>query len=316
MKPSRLPVVSRLVFAFSAALVLATPSVVSGVTHEVIVRDFEFAPRTLAIEAGDIVRWVWESGSHTTTSGDVDACVPDGSWDAPIDQANPTFEFQFDGLGVFPYYCIPHCLIDMNGMITVVEAIAEVTVRDFEFDPPLVTINQGDVVRWVWESGSHTTTSGDVDNCVSDGLWNAPMDFQNTVFEFQFVNAGDFSYYCIPHCLVGMNGMVTVNPIVGIEDGGFGPGVDVVLQASRPNPATAQATISYQLAASAAVTLTVHDAAGRLVATLVDAVQAAGGHAIDWEGRAGDGTSVAPGVYFARIESGGVVRSTRIVLVR
>jgi hypothetical protein len=83
-----------------------------------------------------------------------------------------------------------------------------------------------------------------------------------------------------------------------------------------PNPIRSDATIVFATAESNQVTLTVHDVAGRRVATLLDAELPAGMHAIDWTPRSGEGTELAPGVYFARLASGTETASTRIVIAR
>src|SRR5215510_11045277 len=61
-----------------------------------------FVPADLSVQPGDIVRWVWGVGIHTTTSG---AGGPDGLWDAPIDMANTSFQYTFNTPGSFPYFC-------------------------------------------------------------------------------------------------------------------------------------------------------------------------------------------------------------------
>ncbi|MGH7742999.1 MAG: FlgD immunoglobulin-like domain containing protein [Candidatus Eiseniibacteriota bacterium] len=60
-------------------------------------------------------------------------------------------------------------------------------------------------------------------------------------------------------------------------------------------------------------TLTVFDAAGRAVATLP---APAGATAVAWSGRDGSGAPVRSGLYFARLESAGVRRLTRIAVRR
>jgi spore coat protein A len=56
------------------------------------------------ITQGDSIRWVWLQGGHTTTS----VTGSTEQWDAPINSANTTFARQFNTVGVFWYYCIPH----------------------------------------------------------------------------------------------------------------------------------------------------------------------------------------------------------------
>jgi plastocyanin len=75
-----------------------------------------FVPADLTILPGDVVRWVWGGGIHTTTSG---AGGPDGLWDAPIDMANTSFQYTFNAPGSFPYFCRFHVALGMAGTITV-----------------------------------------------------------------------------------------------------------------------------------------------------------------------------------------------------
>jgi len=57
-------------------------------------------------------------------------------------------------------------------------------------------------------------------------------------------------------------------------------------------------------------TLTIHDLTGGTVATLVDEELAAGMHTAEWS------ADVPSGVYFFRIEAGGMTAGRRMVLVR
>jgi flagellar hook assembly protein FlgD len=67
---------------------------------------------------------------------------------------------------------------------------------------------------------------------------------------------------------------------------------------------------------TAHVTLSIYDAGGRLVRTLVDEQTLAGEHALIWNGRDGKGETVASGVYFVRLAVAGQVRTHKIVLLR
>jgi plastocyanin len=93
----------------------------------------------------------------------------------------------------------------------------EVSVASFAFTPPALTISEGDTVRWTWVDGIHTTTSGDPGTCTPDGMWSAPLDAGNPSFEVQFDSAGLFTYFCMPHCSLGMTGEVLVEPAVPVE---------------------------------------------------------------------------------------------------
>ncbi len=70
------------------------------------------------------------------------------------------------------------------------------------------------------------------------------------------------------------------------------------LVAGYPNPFREQTALSYDLPAAGPVRLVVYDLMGREVATLVDALQAAGRHTVRW-----DAAARPPGLYLARLQT-------------
>lgn len=91
---------------------------------------------------------------------------------------------------------------------------------------------------------------------------------------------------------------------------------NLVLHPARPTPMSSRTTLSYTTSQPAVVVLTIHDVRGRLVRTVDAAVRAAGEHSVDWDGREESGALAAPGVYYARLQSGGEQRTTRVVVRR
>ncbi len=79
----------------------------------------------------------------------------------------------------------------------------------------------------------------------------------------------------------------------------------------RPNPFNPATELAFELAAEGPASLAIHDAAGRRVAVLVDAVLPAGPHRVAW--RASGRPS---GVYFARLRAGDRTAVRRLVLLR
>jgi plastocyanin len=83
------------------------------------------------------------------------------------------------------------------------------------FNPPTLTVNQGDTVTWTNASSltTHTTTSGTVLGGVEspDQLWNGsnPAHGAYTV-NFTGYAPRTYPYYCIPHASLGMVGSITV----------------------------------------------------------------------------------------------------------
>ncbi|HMB71467.1 MAG TPA: FlgD immunoglobulin-like domain containing protein, partial [bacterium] len=63
--------------------------------------------------------------------------------------------------------------------------------------------------------------------------------------------------------------------------------------------------VSFTLDRDVDVRLTVHDAAGRRVRTLVDGPRTAGAGTADWDGRDASGRRVTAGIYFVRLETDG-----------
>ncbi len=98
--------------------------------------------------------------------------------------------------------------------------------------------------------------------------------------------------------------------VVGVGDGSIP--ADLALAAS-PNPARADATLSYALPKDGEVSIEVFDLQGRLVRSLVSGHQPAGRHSVRWDGRDGAGQSPPAGVYLARIRSNGQERQLKLV---
>jgi len=91
---------------------------------------------------------------------------------------------------------------------------------------------------------------------------------------------------------------------------------DLVLMQNSPNPFNAATRLTFTLPTSAAVSLHIYDALGRLIRTLVHQPLQAGIHVYTWEGRDVRQMPVASGVYHVRLEVEGQVRGIRIVLLK
>ncbi len=82
-----------------------------------------------------------------------------------------------------------------------------------------------------------------------------------------------------------------------------------------PNPFNPATIIPYQLAEASHVRIEVFNVLGQLVATLVDAEQAAGSHIVRWDARDASGRGVAAGVYLYRFTVGDITQVRRMVLL-
>ena len=140
-----------------------------------------------------------------------------------------------------------------------------VKMVNFEFQPEQLTIEAGDTVIWVnATSTTHTTTSGT--DCTADGTWNSGnMDAQGDIFSHVFDSAGDFPYYCIPHCGIGMTGKIVVQQSTGIARKSVGGGPEVV--SMIVNPYQDQLLVEYKLNKPSAVTINLYNMLGERVRT-------------------------------------------------
>ena len=106
-------------------------------------------------------------------------------------------------------------LAGLNGSQAAIVNVAVATNNTFTFNPAVVNINVGDQVKWTWyQTDGHTTTSGS--SCgVPSGTWNMSGSSGST-FTFTFSTAGNFPYYCSPHCTFGMTGQVNVSGVATV----------------------------------------------------------------------------------------------------
>lgn len=83
-----------------------------------------------------------------------------------------------------------------------------------------------------------------------------------------------------------------------------------------PNPFSNQTTLRFRMAKPGRASLHIVDVSGRVVRSLAARDFAEGYCAVQWNGRDSRGSQMPAGVYLARLEAGGQVRSRRIILAR
>jgi hypothetical protein len=83
-----------------------------------------------------------------------------------------------------------------------------------------------------------------------------------------------------------------------------------------PNPFAAQTELAFEITRPGHVRIAIFDVSGRLVRVLKAMQMDRGNHTTFWNGTDADGRSVARGLYFCRIEMGGVEETRKLVYVR
>jgi hypothetical protein len=110
---------------------------------------------------------------------------------------------------------------------------------------------------------------------------------------------------------------VTLDEPGAVDAPSLAGGAGLRLLPNRPNPFRHATTLAFSLPSASPATLSVYDAAGRLVRRLASgATLAAGLHEAVWDGRDDDGSPVAPGLYAVRLEAGAATAARKTLLVR
>jgi hypothetical protein len=106
--------------------------------------------------------------------------------------------------------------------------------------------------------------------------------------------------------------MLSLNDTTGLPDGG-NPAVPLEfgIRALYPNPFNSEVRIEFALPDSRLTTVKAYDLTGREVAVIFDETAQAGLHRMVW-----DGSRLASGVYFIRLEAGGRAQTAKLALVR
>ena len=99
----------------------------------------------------------------------------------------------------------------------------------------------------------------------------------------------------------------------GVGDGRSSLPTAFELAQNYPNPFNPSTTISYHLPSQSYVTLKVYDVLGRDVATLVEGIEQAGNHNVQWSI---DNGQLSSGVYFYRLSTTNFVQTRKLVLTR
>jgi len=112
--------------------------------------------------------------------------------------------------------------------------------------------------------------------------------------------------------LAGWSGTLGIGEVDPLPE----PAEPMFSLACFPNPCNPSTTIEFSIETAASVRLSIYDAAGRLVKTLVDRSLGEGAYAVPWDGTDRAGRVVATGVYFYRLTAGKRSTAKKLLLLR
>lgn len=130
---------------------------------------------------------------------------------------------------------------------------------------------------------------------------------------------GADNYYVGPYRGRIDNVKVYNYPAAGIitgVDGGIGTPLAFSLEQNYPNPFNPTTRIVYTIPSALQTNLIVYDLLGREIKTLVNDVQHAGEHSVQWDGRNSVGAPVSSGVYFVRLMAGDFEKTMKMMLMK
>lgn len=94
------------------------------------------------------------------------------------------------------------------------------------------------------------------------------------------------------------------------------PPTNFSVSQNYPNPFNPSTTIDYSVPAISNVQINIYDASGRLIRSLLNDTENAGGHSVSWNGKDNSNKTVASGVYFYQVEIGNFVQAKKMLLLK
>jgi hypothetical protein len=234
--------------------------------------------------------------------------VADFNRDGKLDAASPS-------VGALPGYIAVLLGTGAGGFssqvnTTIVPSPSEIEVgyAEGDEDPFLYTTEPGSNQLVVFKS-------------VGDGFF-LPGTFHHTAAAPLGIGLGDLNRDGLPDVVVANQSSDNVSvllhgdAVTSVEPAPAKAPSAPRLAQNHPNPFNPSTTIRFTLPEPEHARITIYDASGREIATLVDRPFAAGEHRVEWQGRTDHGAPVASGVYFYRLTTSRETTSRRMVILR
>ena len=92
--------------------------------------------------------------------------------------------------------------------------------------------------------------------------------------------------------------------------------IEFSLSDNYPNPFNPSTSIDFSIAEPSIVDLSIYDASGRLVRTLVSENKGVGAYTVNWDGTNNNGVTVSAGMYLYKINTESYVETKKMLLVK
>ena len=178
--------------------------------------------------------------------------------------------------------------------------------------PAAAAVSEG-ILSWV------SPNDPDLDHFT---VYGAPVDdfgaavvVDFTTNELLDVSASPYAYYFVTATDVSGNESAPAQTESPTSIGGT-PQRYILSVGNHPNPFNPSTTVRYTIPSQGLVTVAVYDVRGALVKTLVNKEHNSGAYVTEWNGRDAQGAAASSGVYFARIEHGGINQTRKMLLIK
>ncbi len=148
--------------------------------------------------------------------------------------------------------------------------------------------------------------------------------FEGTILcqtQISMLTGASFNGKALAQTAVTLQGNAIVDPSIATSVASSSAPTEFSLSQNYPNPFNPSTKIQYSLQKAGVVSLKVYNLLGNEVATLVNGRQEAGSYSVPFSAiggsvSGGNGSSLASGVYFYRLEAGSFVSVKKLVLMK
>lgn len=263
--------------------------------HVVHVGNFYFNPSSVVVSVGDTIRWQWDNGIHTTTSG----VIPVGAdaWDESITSGSQNFEYPVTVSGSYSYVCTLHTAMGMTGTFT-----ASGITPTLNVSPPSLTVSSdAGASQFAVQSNSFWTVVSNADWCTvtpsGNGIGVINVDYTNNSTPQSRTAEISVTVSGLPVQTVTL---IQEASAVGISE------EDASSYLIYPNPSKSSFMIRYPEGRQISGEISLLDVTGQIIALKLNAV--------------GSNTfsigELPAGIYFVRIKTDSQTFVKRLIIIR